>query len=164
MQINENISYRNFIRSGFRAELVPSSRKINAERRALMKKEIQVSRNFHTSQFHPSQKKFTPASRMFVVFGTCSQCDLWFRLTHFYDFFIVSLLTPLSWVLELIMITLAWIKAWNCIRKIAKKTFEKSIQFSRLRHHVRPSSALLWWRIIAPLLKCASFICLLYFH
>lgn len=29
--------------SGFRAELVPSSRKINAERRALMKKEIQVS-------------------------------------------------------------------------------------------------------------------------
>lgn len=31
--------------SGFRAELVPSSRKINAERRAQMKKEIQVSLN-----------------------------------------------------------------------------------------------------------------------
>lgn len=29
---------------GFRAELVPSSRKINAERRAQMKKEIQVSK------------------------------------------------------------------------------------------------------------------------
>jgi hypothetical protein len=32
--------------SGFRAELVPSSRKINAERRAMMKKEIQVSMVF----------------------------------------------------------------------------------------------------------------------
>lgn len=34
--------------SGFRAELVPSSRKINAERRAQMKKEIQVSKNYTT--------------------------------------------------------------------------------------------------------------------
>jgi len=46
-----------YTHSGFRAELVPSSRKINAERRALMKKEIQVSFYYHNDDY------------MFVVFS-----------------------------------------------------------------------------------------------
>ena len=49
--------------SGFRAELVPSSRKINAERRALMKKEIQVSFYYHNDDYmfmelNEKKKKF----------------------------------------------------------------------------------------------------------
>lgn len=103
--ITEDISYQNFIRSGFRAELVPSSRKINAERRALMKKEIQVSEflyyNFCFASVEnqrwehylsPFKTKFnSPLTPQSVVIWHLILVAIWF--SHFYDLFFIVFLT-----------------------------------------------------------------------